>query len=65
MGKLHLWTACKRCAREFDTGRVMDRPSFDRGTLAANYHRCPHCGTLETYRKAEYVLKEEEPRRRR
>jgi len=37
----------------------MDRRSFDRGTLAANYHLCPHCGTRETYRKADYQIREE------
>ncbi|MDQ7851228.1 MAG: hypothetical protein QN152_13195 [Armatimonadota bacterium] len=52
---------CKRCGREFDTGRRMDRRSFQRGTLAANYHTCPHCGARETYRKADYLTREERP----
>ncbi len=59
MGKIHLWLTCKRCGRAFDTGRRMDRRSFQRGTLAANYHTCPHCGTRETYRKVDYQIREE------
>jgi len=44
----------------------MDRPSFERGTLAANYHTCPQCGARETYRKADYAITEEGvPRRPR
>src|SRR3989304_4991458 len=61
MGKLRLLVTCKRCGREFDTGRRMDRRSFEKGTLAANYHTCPHCGTRETYRKGEYRTFEEAP----
>lgn len=61
MGKLHLWVVCKSCGREFDTRLRMDRTSFERGTLAANYHRCPHCEHRSTYRKAEYVVREDRP----
>ena len=61
MGKLRLLVTCKRCGREFDTGRRMDRRSFEKGTLAANYHTCPHCGTRETYRKRDYAVREEVP----
>ncbi len=61
MGKLRLLVTCKRCGREFDTGRRMDRRSFEKGTLAANYHTCPHCGVRETYRKRDYVVREEVP----
>lgn len=65
MAKLDLWVTCKHCGRPFDTGRRMDRRSFERGTLAANYHTCPHCGMRETYRKADYEtrLSGEEPKR--
>ncbi|HEV8338827.1 MAG TPA: hypothetical protein VGR25_04130 [bacterium] len=63
VGKIRLWVTCKRCGRPFDTGRRMDRRSFTRGTLAANYHLCPHCGTRETYRKADYQIKEESEER--
>ncbi len=59
MGKLALWVTCKSCSRSFDTGMRLDRKSFDRGTLAANYHLCPHCGQRQTYRKAEYLPREE------
>lgn len=61
MGKLHLWVACRSCGREFDTRLRFDRRSFERGTLAANYHTCPHCGHRMTYRKADYLVKEEVP----
>jgi DNA-directed RNA polymerase subunit RPC12/RpoP len=54
MGKLALWVVCGNCGREFDTGLRLDRRSFARGTLAANYHRCPFCGQRLTYRKADY-----------
>ena len=37
----------------------MDLKSFEKGTLAANYHACPHCGQKLTYRKADYVAKDE------
>lgn len=63
MGTLRLWVICKRCGREFDTGRRLDRRSFEKGTLAANYHTCPHCTEQETYRKADYLVKEDEPGR--
>jgi len=62
MGKLQLWLICKSCGREFDTHARLDRRNFERGTLAANYHRCPHCGQRLTYRKADYLTREEHPR---
>ncbi|OLD54853.1 MAG: hypothetical protein AUI83_07425 [Armatimonadetes bacterium 13_1_40CM_3_65_7] len=40
----------------------LDRKSFERGTLAANYHLCPHCGQRLTYRKADYLIREEQPK---
>ena len=58
MGKLALHVICKSCGREFDTRLRLDRRSFERGTLAANYHKCPHCGEKLTYRKADYVVKD-------
>ena len=62
MGKLRLWVMCKSCGREFDTRMRLDRQSFERGTLAANYHLCPHCGQRLTYRKADYLIQEEQPK---
>lgn len=62
MGKLRLRVTCKACGREFDTGRQMDRRSFEQGTLAANYHTCPHCGARETYRKSDYLVEDQEQR---
>jgi predicted RNA-binding Zn-ribbon protein involved in translation (DUF1610 family) len=59
MGKLRLWVVCKSCGREFDTRLRMDRVSFARGTLAANYHVCPDCGERHTYRKVDYLVREE------
>ncbi len=59
MGKLALWVVCGSCGREFDTGLRLDRRSFARGTLAANYHRCPFCGQRLTYRKADYRPRDE------
>ncbi len=61
MGKLHLWVVCKGCGREFDTHLRLDRRSFERGTLAANYHRCPSCGTRMTYQKSDYQAREQPP----
>ncbi len=58
MGKLALWVVCKVCGREYDTRLRLDRRSFERGTLAANYHTCPHCGQKATYRKADYITRE-------
>lgn len=58
MAKLQLWLVCRSCGREFDTRLRLDRKSFERGTMAANYHTCPHCGERLTYRKDEYVIKE-------
>ena len=58
MSKLALHVVCKSCGREFDTGLRLDRRSFERGTLAANYHTCPHCGEKPTYGKAEYLVRE-------
>ncbi len=63
MAKLRLWLVCQFCRREFETGLRLDRKSFERGTLAANYHTCPHCGRRGTYRKADYLVREEQPRR--
>ncbi len=59
MGKLALHVICKACGREFDTRLRLDRRSFEKGTLAANYHTCPRCGRRLTYRKAEYLAREE------
>jgi DNA-directed RNA polymerase subunit RPC12/RpoP len=59
MGKLALWVTCAHCGQEFDTRLRLDRKSFVRGTLAANYHQCPHCGKRLTYRKADYLVREE------
>jgi DNA-directed RNA polymerase subunit RPC12/RpoP len=59
MGKLALWVRCKACGREFDTRMRLDRKSYERGTLAANYHRCPHCEQRLMYRKVEYLTKDE------
>lgn len=58
MAKLQLWLVCKSCGREFDTRLRLDRKSFERGTMAANYHTCPYCGERLTYKKAEYVVRE-------
>jgi DNA-directed RNA polymerase subunit RPC12/RpoP len=55
---LALFVVCKACGREFDTRLRLDRRSFERGTLAANYHRCPNCGERLTYRKIDYVVRE-------
>lgn len=56
MAGFALWVTCTACRRAFDSGLRMDRASFARGTLAANYHTCPHCGVRATYRKADYTL---------
>ena len=58
MAKLTLWLVCRSCGREFDTRLRLDRKSFERGTLAANYHTCPYCGERLTYKKAEYLTRE-------
>ncbi|HLA25200.1 MAG TPA: hypothetical protein VJ206_07385 [bacterium] len=58
MSKLALHVICKSCGREFDTRLRLDRRSFERGTLAANYHTCPYCGEKLTYRKVDYVVRE-------
>lgn len=58
MAKLALWVRCRACGFVFDSGLRMDRASFTRGTLAANYHTCPNCGVRETYRKADYELRD-------
>lgn len=60
MGKLQLWLVCTSCGRKFDTRLRLDRKSFERGTMAANYHTCPHCGQRGTYRKAEYIIREDQ-----
>ncbi len=63
MGKLQLWVVCKGCGRAFDTRLRLDRRSFERGTLAANYHQCPTCGERLTYRKNDYYASEQPPPR--
>ncbi len=64
MAKFALWVTCKACRFVFDSSLVMDQTAFDRGTLAANYHSCPRCGTRATYRKADYELRPTGPARR-
>lgn len=64
MAALALWVVCRRCRVPFDTGLRTDERSFQRGTLAANYHACPRCGARETYRKADYELRAAPPGRR-
>ncbi len=56
MARIALHVVCKACGQQYDTGIRTDTTSFRKGTFAANYHTCPHCGTTETYRKADYVL---------
>ena len=63
MPKVALWVICHTCKREFDSGLQMDERAFAKGTLAANYHACPHCGVRGTYRKADYQLREAPLRR--
>jgi rubredoxin len=63
MAGLALWVKCRNCGVVFDSGLRMDRASFDRGTLAANYHACPRCGTRETYKKEDYELRVAPPGR--
>jgi rubredoxin len=58
MAKVALWVRCHHCGFAFDSGLRMDERAFARGTLAANYHGCPNCGIRETYRKADYELRE-------
>jgi hypothetical protein len=58
MAKVALWVICRACRVHFDSGLRLDRKAFERGTLAANYHTCPNCGARETYRKADYELRE-------
>lgn len=58
MAKFALWVTCRACGFVFDSGLRMDRASFARGTLAANYHTCPNCGVRETYRKPDYELRD-------
>lgn len=65
MGKLQLWLVCRSCGQEFDTRLRLDRRSFEMGTLAANYHACPHCSQRMTYRKPDFVVKEDVPGRKR
>lgn len=60
-GKLALWVTCRACGVPFDTRLRLDRASFERGTLAANYHACPRCGIRETYRKADHEPREAPP----
>lgn len=64
MPKVALSVRCRRCGEEFDTRLRLDRRSFERGTLAANYHTCPVCGARETYRKADYLVREAIPQNR-
>jgi rubredoxin len=58
VAKFALWVTCRACGFVFDSGLRMDRASFARGTLAANYHTCPNCGAKETYRKADYEVRD-------
>src|SRR2546425_6783540 len=65
-----LVTGVQTCAlpiflRSICTRVQMDRKSFERGTLAANYHLCPHCGERRTYAKADYRTKEARSEERR
>jgi rubredoxin len=61
MAKVALWVSCHNCGFRFDTGLRMSEESFQRGTLAANYHTCPNCGVRGTYRKADYEVVEAPP----
>lgn len=63
MAKVALWVRCRACHFSFDSGLRMDRTSFARGTLAANYHACPNCGARETYRKEDYELRDAAPKK--
>jgi rubredoxin len=61
VAKVALWVACRNCGLLFDSGLRLEAQAFRRGTLAANYHTCPNCGVRETYRKADYTLREAPP----
>lgn len=57
MAKLALLLRCVDCGREFDTRIRMAARNFAKGTFAANYHTCPHCGHRGTYRKEDYLTR--------
>jgi DNA-directed RNA polymerase subunit RPC12/RpoP len=57
VARLALLVRCVACGREFDTGIRMATRNFAKATLAANYHRCPHCGERGTYRKEDYTTR--------
>jgi len=59
MARLALWVRCTACGREFDTGIRMATRNFAKGTFAANYHTCPHCGARGTYRKGDYMTRDD------
>ncbi len=59
MARLALWVRCAACGREFDTGIRMAARNFAKGTFAANYHTCPRCGARGTYRKGDYVTRDD------
>ncbi|MDR7519399.1 MAG: hypothetical protein QN131_06330 [Armatimonadota bacterium] len=63
MAKVALWVVCPNCGTTFDSGLRMDERSFQRGTLAVNYHTCPRCGVRETYRKGDYQTRPAPPGR--
>jgi hypothetical protein len=65
VAKIALWVACHTCGREFTSGLQMDERAFAKGTLAANYHACPHCGARGTYRKSDYQLRDAPLRERK
>jgi len=56
VARVALHVVCRVCGQVFDTKIRTDTESFRKGSFAANYHTCPHCGATETYRKADYVL---------
>ncbi|HLW58865.1 MAG TPA: hypothetical protein VKV57_02955 [bacterium] len=63
MARLALSVRCGACGCEFDTGIRIDRRNFVRATLASNYHKCPACGARGTYRKEQYITREDPPPR--
>jgi endogenous inhibitor of DNA gyrase (YacG/DUF329 family) len=47
---------CPTTGKPVDTGMSMEPESFYRSVLTGNSVRCPHCGALHIWSKAEAII---------
>lgn len=54
---VRLAVICQQCHRGFTAGMTMERSTFENLTALNNIHQCPLCGSRNTVKKTDYVMR--------